>query len=298
MRGAAERGHVVIGLGDFNMVPLSLAHRLIESQAPVRDVWRAVYPESSLGAALDMAELVRALPTPDVKFNLAINGTTCDSAYNTWRWDKKRQKRLDKGDLIQVDIGTTDPHAKRLDYIFFGPGTSPTSNGRYWSVDTVSVGVTERHSTLHCSLSDHFSVEASFSCRNIPDGAASAVHRGPQFLGSGETVRDISSTLQGAVFDEILAMIQKYKEREVRQRRLRLGHFGASLTVSILCLVGVWWSPHNGVAFMLTLISSLGLTAGVIDGLIGGLFVSSELRAMKEFEWEIRNAKDLAFQDS
>lgn len=37
------------------------------------------------------------------------------------------------------------------------------------------------------------------------------------------------------------------------------------------------------------LVSTLGLGAGIIDGLIGGLFVGSELRALKEFEWEIRN---------
>ena len=31
--------------------------------------------------------------------------------------------------------------------------------------------------------------------------------------------------------------------------------------------------------------------AGIIDGLIGGLFVGSELRALKEFEWEIRSTR-------
>lgn len=34
--------------------------------------------------------------------------------------------------------------------------------------------------------------------------------------------------------------------------------------------------------------------AGILDGLIGGLFVGSEIRALKEFEWEIRNARDVA----
>jgi sphingomyelin phosphodiesterase 2 len=38
----------------------------------------------------------------------------------------------------------------------------------------------------------------------------------------------------------------------------------------------------------------LGLSAGVIDGLIGGLFVGSEIRALKEFEWEICNARTAA----
>ena len=34
-------------------------------------------------------------------------------------------------------------------------------------------------------------------------------------------------------------------------------------------------------AFILMLLSTFGLSAGVIDGLIGGLFVGSELRALK-----------------
>jgi sphingomyelin phosphodiesterase 2 len=38
-------------------------------------------------------------------------------------------------------------------------------------------------------------------------------------------------------------------------------------------------------------ISTIGLSAGVIDGLMGGLFVGSELRALKEFEWEVSNVK-------
>lgn len=45
---------------------------------------------------------------------------------------------------------------------------------------------------------------------------------------------------------------------------------------------------------MLVFISTLNFGAGVIDGLIGGLFVSSELRALKEFAWEIAKAQEIA----
>ncbi|CCD52500.1 hypothetical protein BofuT4_P077930.1 [Botrytis cinerea T4] len=89
-------------------------------------------------------------------------------------------------------------------------------------------------------------------------------------------------------------MIHVYRLRERRQRRLRLGHFVASVFISIGCFIAVWWSPRNFVAFILMLLSSLGLGAGVIDGLIGGLFVGSEIRALKEFEWEISNARAAA----
>jgi sphingomyelin phosphodiesterase 2 len=89
-------------------------------------------------------------------------------------------------------------------------------------------------------------------------------------------------------------MIHKYQKRERRQRRLRLSHFLVSVVISIGCFAAVWWSPRNFVAFVLILVSTLGLFAGVIDGLIGGLFVGSEIRALKEFEWEISNARRAA----
>ncbi|KMU83553.1 inositol phosphosphingolipids phospholipase C [Coccidioides immitis H538.4] len=70
MRGAAEKGHLVIGLGDFNMLPLSLAHRLITTHAPVQDVWRYLHPDSSLGAAIDAVEMARKRPVPSAEYNL------------------------------------------------------------------------------------------------------------------------------------------------------------------------------------------------------------------------------------
>jgi len=160
MRGAAEKGHLIIGLGDFNMVPLSLAHQLIEAHAPVRDIWRVLHPESSLGPTDHPQERARKRPMPSSRFNLEENGATCDSALNTWRWSKQMQKRLSKGEDIQVSLDSSDPGAKRLDYIFFGNGTNTPAP---WHVESARVGMTERHSSLGCSLSDHFSVEATLS---------------------------------------------------------------------------------------------------------------------------------------
>jgi len=61
--------------------------------------------------------------------------------------------------------------------------------------------------------------------------------------------------------------------------------------VSIGCWTAIWWSPQPFVAFLLVILSTLGFGSGVLDGLIGGLFMSSEIRALKEFDWEIRNAR-------
>src|SRR6266516_2045407 len=102
MRGAAERGHLVLGLGDFNMLPLSLAHQLITTHGMVHDAWRVVYPDSSIGAAEDEVENSRGRDIPEAGFNLTQNGATCDSMLNTWRWNKRQQKQLAKGKAVDI----------------------------------------------------------------------------------------------------------------------------------------------------------------------------------------------------
>ncbi|OAL44972.1 hypothetical protein IQ07DRAFT_521070 [Pyrenochaeta sp. DS3sAY3a] len=284
MRGAAERGHLVIGLGDFNMVPLSLAHRIIETHSPVRDVWRILHPDSSLGAAKDKVEQLRGLPMPTAQFNMTENGATCDSELNSWRWNKAHKKRLAKGENVQIDPAVPDPHAKRLDYIFFSSGRFHNATGQEpgeWELKEASVGMAMRHPTLHCSLSDHFSVEATLTRRTT---APSAVHTSP--LALPERYLPIE------IYDQILSTTHQYMDRERIQRKLRIGHFFYQLSLSIGCLIGMWWSPHNYVSFILSLISTLALSVGVIDGLMGFLFVGSEIRALKEFEWEVSNARE------
>jgi sphingomyelin phosphodiesterase 2 len=287
MRAAAERGHLVIGLGDFNMVPKSLAHQIIETHSPVRDVWRILHPESSIGAAKDKVEQLRGLPMPTASFNLTQNGATCDSELNSWRWNKAHQKRLAKGENVQIEPTVEDPNAKRLDYIFFSSGRYHNPNTGQetaeWELADVNVGMTMRHPTLHCSLSDHFSVEATLTRSST---SPSAVHLSPMALPERH--------LPIEIYDEILATTLKYQVRERVQRKLRIGHFFFQLSMSIGCLVGVWWVPRNYVAFILMLLSSVGLSVGVIDGLMGLLFIGSEMRALKEFEWEVRNARERA----
>ncbi|OXV10110.1 hypothetical protein Egran_02128 [Elaphomyces granulatus] len=287
MRGTAERGHLVIGLGDFNMIPLSLAHRLITAHAPVQDVWRFLHPDSSVGGALEEPERRRKKPIPTADFNLVENGATCDGVYNTWRWPKEQRRRLEKGEEIIIDGKAEDPMARRLDYIFVGdsghhlPSSFPTSQ---WTIESATVAMTQRHPTLKCSLSDHFGVEAVITCE--PQRRESAdPHENPYTPAP-------NAALTPSTYDEILVMVDKYVRRERSQRRWRLAHFIISIFISIACFIAVWWtSDVIYVAFILILLSTLGFAAGVLDGLIGGLFVSSELRALKEFEWEIINAK-------
>ncbi|OJJ45400.1 hypothetical protein ASPZODRAFT_586943 [Penicilliopsis zonata CBS 506.65] len=286
MRGAAERGHLVIGLGDFNMLPSSFAHQLITAHAPVRDVWKTLHPDSA-------------------EYNLVENGATCDGVLNTWRWTKEDRKRLEKGEEILVDTKTLDPRAKRLDYIFVGDGGYPPAfPAPKWKVESANVAMTSRHPTLRCSLSDHFAVEAVIARNGArtqppppPDKESSHADDDEEYVAvSGHTDSQAPNTiLTPETYDHILAMIDKYVARERSQRRWRLAHWLASVAISIGCFVAAWWTgsvPY--VAFILTLVSTLSFAAGVLDGLIGGLFVSGELRALKEFEWEVRNAQRIA----
>lgn len=293
MRGAAERGHLVLGLGDFNMVPLSFAHQLITGYASVRDAWRELHPESSLGSANHDLERKRGREIPTASYNLSENGATCDGVLNTWRWSKEQQKKQYKGENIIVNHTAQDPRAKRLDYIFIGDSNylSPSSNNE-WRVQDIRVGMIERHPSIGCSLSDHFSVEATLSREGSP--ADPLLNGGQAGLEFPTPQRIALGSLSIPTYDAILLMIESYTRREIHQRHFRLSNFGISIVVVVGCCTAIWWSPRPFVAFLLILLSTLGFGAGVLDGLIGGLFIGSEIRALKEFEWEIRNAKDMA----
>jgi sphingomyelin phosphodiesterase 2 len=343
LRGAYDRGHLVVAAGDFNMVPADLGHAIVQGYGMVRDTWRVVHPESSLGMADDPREMARELPVPTANFNIEINGATSGNVYNTWRWNKTQQKRLGPGrEAVEIYGDTPDPKGKRLDYIFAGDGS--TDDG-VWTVKSVRVCMTERHQDLGCSLSDHFGVEATLSYRltsmaeddggkNVRKGAATVSseaysrRRRERDLQSSLTVtnEDEDEALQNGAFlrlqspaaslkgertkletrldgldsqpglptstyDEILAIVAKYVAREQSQQKWRGMHFFAAVGVTVGCLVAVWFSPRNFVSFILMLVSSLGLAAGTIDGLIALLFINTELRALKEFEWEVINAR-------
>ncbi|KAI9819096.1 MAG: phospholipase C type enzyme [Phylliscum demangeonii] len=288
LRAAVDKGRRVVGLGDFNLLPDSLGYRLLTTHAPVRDVWPA--------AAMKAMEAVKAVDGPSSSSsssaaeNLARHGTTCDSALNTWRWDKARRRRLERGALHPPPPEhTPDPHAKRLDYIFVGGGGGGGSGGTpCWPrVERAHVGMVEHHPTLHCSLSDHFSVEARVTLPHPPPHPPTAPWNPPPPPRS-------SLLLPPAAYDAILHLIASYTAREQRQRRLRLAHALAQVLLTIGCLLAVWWAARAGrawAAFVLMVLSSLAVGAAVLEALIGAVFVGCELSALVEWEWEVRNAR-------
>ncbi|KAI3329450.1 DNase I-like protein [Xylariaceae sp. AK1471] len=184
VRGAAERGHLAIVLADLNAAPFSLPYRLLTAHAPIRDAWRVLYPDSSLGSTWHDLERARGRPIPTAAFNVADNGVTSDSAYNTWAWPRSEQRALRSGKRpMLVPPETPDEDGQRVDYIFFSrggdPHASPTDlseilsahNTTYtdgttpappgWVVKDARVGLIARHPDLGCSFSNHFSVEAT-----------------------------------------------------------------------------------------------------------------------------------------
>ena len=286
-----------------------------------------LHPDSSLGTAHDEAEQARRRPIPTADFNLRENGATSDNVYNTWRWTKNKQNRLRAGKPYgEVAPDAIDPRGKRLDYIFASTGLdadAPESTPG-WVVKNAAVTMTERHPSLHVSLSDHFAVRATLVLHKpsppmpkrpqtsdtalqsgaylAPNSPASSTHSSDLPHSSNPDAqlahdRTVDESLPISVYDEILEMTQKYREREARQKHWRGVHFFAALAIWLICLVAVWFSPGNYVAFILMLVSSLWLAAGVVDGLLSLLFFSWEIRGLKEFEWEIRTARAVAAGD-
>lgn len=284
------------------MLPLSPLHRIITGRAPVRDVWRVLHPDSSVGPANYPAEVARGRPVPTAAFNLSENGATSDGVYNTWRWTKNRQNMLKAGHPCPVDAEAEDVRGKRLDYIFASTGCSVTSSSlsspssrHGWVVDSASVAMTQRHPELNVSLSDHFAVSATLKLHTISSTASQDTLKSlhdAQLLSPNDCGDNVPLSLEA--YDEILALIRRYSAREVRQRYWRAVRFYSALLIWIACLIAVWFSPRNFVAFILMFLSSLSLTAGVVEGLLALLFFSSEIRSLKEFEWEIRTAKSIA----
>ncbi|KAI0414829.1 Endonuclease/exonuclease/phosphatase [Xylaria grammica] len=185
-RNASERGHLAVVLASLNATPFSLPYRLLTSHAAIRDAWRVLYPDSSLGSTSHELERARGRPTPTAAFNMAENGVTNNSAYNTWAWPTSEQRALRSGKRpMLVSPEVPDEDGQRVDYIFFSrggdPHASPTdlseilsAHNTYtddgvvaapsppgWIIKDARVGLVARHPDLGCSLSDHFSVEAT-----------------------------------------------------------------------------------------------------------------------------------------
>lgn len=308
LRSAARGGGgLVVAAGDFNMLPLSTFHRIVTARSgSLRDAWRMLHPDSSLGPVWNPSERARGLDVPSAAYNLAVNGATSNTAGNTWRFDAARQKRIKRGDPCHTNDEDPDPRGQRLDYIFVSTGQQPRHDASSlgdtregWVVSHAEVAMTHRHPDLHVSLSDHFAVLVTLEYHRSasPADADPAAHHHHPSSPEAQLAWPGEEDLPTHAYDDILEAIRAYTAREQAQRRWRAVHFYAGVVVWAACLVAVWFSPGNYVAFLLVLVGSLGLATGVVDGLLSLLFFTSEIGAIREFEWEVRNARALAAGD-
>ncbi|KAM0287667.1 hypothetical protein ACHAQH_000196 [Verticillium albo-atrum] len=295
LRRASATGELVIALGDFNMRPTSLQHRILTARAPVRDAWRLLHPDSSLGHPTDPLEQPRRRPVPGALFNLKENGATSDSAYSTWRWPSRDQRALADPKRPHRVVAPEDPDhtGKRLDYIFFSSRavvqTSPS-----WTVKSATVGMLAPHPELNCSLSDHFSVEATLTL-HLPSPENPHPLLDAQLSPSPPAAHD-AVPLSQQEYATLLAEIGSYRDRE-RAQRTRRGYTAFALLATWLAtIVGVWFVPDGRPwgSFLVLLAGSIALAAFVIEGLLALLFFPAELRALREFEWEVLNGRAAA----
>lgn len=261
-------------LGDFNMIPSSLAHRIISTNGLVSDSWLSAYPDTPS---------IRP-PNATAQHNIEVLGTTCDSVLNTWRMPGPNIPPQD----------SVDPRAQRLDYVFHSPRTSSVRAIKVAMIDPMQIPSEGKGSGGVMSVSDHFAVDVVLALAPSEE-QQNALNRGhsmdPQPMrtlievaGSaraqeadlvGQVGEKDEKYIPQEVLNEILAVRKKYADREQKEYKWRIAHFWASIPALVATHVGVWWSPHNGVSFMLVFVSWVIAVTGVMDGLIGFIFTGS-----------------------
>ncbi|KAI5797902.1 Endonuclease/exonuclease/phosphatase [Peziza echinospora] len=301
MRSAVQKGHIPLGLGDFNMIPSSLAHHIITTHGLVSDSWLSKYPTTAASPSASRT----------ASYNIETLGITCDSMLNTWR--------MPRNSPTIPSPEAKDPRAKRLDYIFHSPRMSRVLDIRVGCTEPMKLGPGVRakkpsHGVTKdglVSLSDHFSVELVLEIPPLPQ---------PPLITFGddenddddENVVDVNGKkhnllrsnnknlhagdegheekyLSLETITEIQELSRRYTQREEWEYTWRIAHFWASVLVLVGLHVAVWWTgAYPGVAFLLLFLAWAVAVTGTINGLIGFLFMGSELNALKEFDEEIR----------
>ncbi|KAI5917472.1 DNase I-like protein [Camillea tinctor] len=203
-----------------------------------------------------------------------------------------------------------------------------TQDDGLWTVKAAKVGMIDRHPVLGYSLSDHLSVEVTLvfeqrQQRNLqtlplelsdPSCSGSSISTGDKstFHGASglyKTLRasvDVTSKLEESngvvdpdgLLEEILHILRDYKlmrQKRAWWRKARLGVAGIVLMGS---LAGVWViGKFGGTRFLLAIAGALAASFAVSDVCRNLLFEFSEAAALRELEWEVRNANAGHYND-
>jgi sphingomyelin phosphodiesterase 2 len=191
-------------------------------------------------------------------------GITCNSTWNTWRANREESR------------------SKRLDYIFV--------NSRLCEVTNCRVFFTELVPKINCSYSDHFGVNTRIRLGSaIKDSSLAAVNAPVQVIRDNPPSESTAAPstahtiLSRNTFEDIGQIAARYLQRETRQSKYRIVHFFAAVFGFLCLLVGQWWVKPAFGHFLILLGTVLIMCYGVVDGLIGFIFMRWEVRCLKEF---------------
>ncbi|KAL4947953.1 Endonuclease/exonuclease/phosphatase [Aspergillus filifer] len=345
---AASQRHrgraLVIGLGDLNAEPHSLPWRILKHRAPeIYDTWLASHLRNGLPP--ECGEQIGCGKSRSVNIQ---TGATYGSPHNTWQWTRNQRIRYL---ATQPGTPTREPilppeldhsQAVRIDYVLASvaheplntaplevicePGTQNTTVARrdgVWVVKAAKVGMRDRHPTIGCSLSDHFSVEVTLAFRaqqkvlldnGVPTRSGQDVPTKSRQTTLGDVhVQDangVSANFTVAsenlipvddaerTLNEVLRVIDDYKL--VRQRVVWWGKVrsGVAGTVLVGSLIGLW--VVDGFGWARLLLGTAGAFASafaMLDGYAGLMFNLAEAAALRELAWDVNNVKDRGSND-
>lgn len=184
---------------------------------------------------------------------IQIAGTTCDSTLNTWRQHR-------------------DPtEACRLDYALIDPTR----------LQTVAANVVFTEKVNGVSFSDHF----AYCCElQVLDPTTST---------TTSTTQTEPTNTDKEYYNQMLDLLASYERVSHWQQNWRLTHFFLSVLLIIAIHIIVTFTAERASwssVFWVFAAVAIAVT-GTINGLIGYLFVNSELRALQEVRLEVLDSK-------
>ncbi|KAI1457282.1 Endonuclease/exonuclease/phosphatase [Annulohypoxylon moriforme] len=342
---------LVVLLGDLNAEPTSLPYRILKQLVPdMHDTW--VQHSSQYKNTPEHDQGIGNARREEASIQ---SGVTYGSPYNTWMWTRAQRAQYlgrpgtSTSELVSpAEAGREQ--AARIDYVFANVSPlQPCSTPRYhketgvdpttdrlegdneagnsgnicqgssvWTVKSTKVGMTDRHPTLGCSLSDHFSVEVTLAFEKIEQGILKNHKPSEEPRGSNpRTITGLKEATssetriqesQGALimaksrhgpdtielFNKVIGVLDDYSKvlrRCAWWRKARLCAAGIVLAGS---LVGVWIVGEPGWArFLLALVGALTSAFAGLDAWSSMSLDPTEKAALEELEWEVRNAKGI-----
>ncbi|EJD53002.1 DNase I-like protein [Auricularia subglabra TFB-10046 SS5] len=278
VRTAAERGHWVIAMGDYNSLPRSMVMRLLREHACLMDSWEAArtyntekLPTSPLASFVPgegthvtssaLARVTNEVDRPPVTAQEALHtrGVTADSPLNTWSAGKTLSE------VAKRDFG------KRLDYVLY---RAPRGQLRCVQAEVI---FTEPVPGQIYSYSDHFGLDVTLVAQPCID-----IEQQERAVYDGE------ATMSEDTFENVLDAIRVAGPRADQNGRRLLLYLGVSLVVLLALLSAPFWSPRidsqwgqRALAFAGILLTAVVTWFGTTALYVGFIYHNWEGRALR-----------------